>query len=230
VRREPTESEDAGRKVAPHERAPERRRRELLESALLEFSTKGYGGARMDQIVGRTNSNKAMLYHYFGSKDGLYIAVLEEVYAGIRRSEAAIDFDGLTPPDAIRRLVEFTFDYYIDNPSFVRMINNENLHQAAFLKRSKSIPAMNTSIIVKLGYILQRGIDAGDFRKGIDPTDLYISITGLAYTYVSNRHTLSIVFKRDLFRSSTLQARRRTMVDMVLRYLAAEQDGARATG
>ena len=211
--------------VAPHERAPERRRRELLDAALLEFSTKGYGGARMDQIVGRTNSNKAMLYHYFGSKEGLYIAVLEEVYADIRRSEAEIDFDGLSPPDAIRRLVEFTFGYYIDNPSFVRMINNENLHEAAFLKRSKSIAALNTSIIVKLGRILQRGVETSDFRKGIDPTDLYISITGLAYTYVSNRHTLSIVFKRDLFRPSMLQARRRTMADMVLRYLAAEKEG-----
>jgi AcrR family transcriptional regulator len=210
--------------VAPGERAPERRRRELLESALLEFSTKGYAGARTDQIVGRTNSNKALLYHYFGSKEGLYIAVLEEVYAGIRRSEAAIDFDGLCPPDAIRRLVEFTFDYYIENPSFVRMINNENLHEAAFLKRSKSIAALNTPIIVKLGRILQRGVETGDFRKGVDPTDLYISITGLAFTYVANRHTLSIVFKRDLFRPSMLQARRRTMADMVLRYLAAEGD------
>ena len=198
----------------------------MLESALLEFSTKGYGGARMDQIVGRTNSNKAMLYHYFGSKEGLYVAVLEEVYAGIRRSEAEIDFDGLAPPDAIRGLVEFTFDYYIKNPSFVRMINNENLHEAAFLKRSESIPALNTSIILKLRRILQRGVDTGDFRDGIDPTDLYISITGLAYTYVSNRHTLSIVFKRDLFRPSMLEARRRTMADMVLRYLAAERDGA----
>jgi AcrR family transcriptional regulator len=220
---EAAEADDPARPVAPRERAPDRRRRELLESALLEFSTKGYGGARIDQIVARTNSNKAMLYHFFGSKDGLYIAVLEEVYAGIRRSEAAIDFDGLSPPDAIRRLIEFTFDYYIHNPSFVRMINNENLHEAAFLKRSKSIAALNTSIIVKLGRILERGGESGDFRNGVDPTDLYISITGLAYTYVSNRYTLSIVFKRDLFRPSMLQARRRTMADMVLRYLAAER-------
>jgi AcrR family transcriptional regulator len=221
---EPGEQTDLDRAVAPHERAPERRRRELLESALLEFSTKGYGGARMDQIVARTNSNKAMLYHYFGSKEGLYIAVLEEVYAGIRRSEAEIDFDGLSPPDAIRRLVEFTLGYYIDHPSFVRMVNNENLHEAAFLKRSTSIAALNTSIIVELRRILQRGADSGHFRKGIDPTDLYISISGLAYTYVSNRHTLSIVFKRDLFRPSMLQARRRTMTDMVLRYLAADAE------
>ena len=211
---------DAERPVAPHERAPERRRRELLDSALVEFSTKGYGGARMDQIVARTNSNKAMLYHYFGSKEGLYIAVLEEVYAGIRRREAEIDFDALPPTDAVKRLIDFTFHYYIDNPSFVRMINNENLHEAKYLRQSISITKLNTSIIVKLRRILDRGVAAQEFRRGIDPTDLYISISALSFMYVANQHTLSVVFERDLSQQKALNARLVSMTEMILRYVA----------
>ena len=152
---------------------PERRRKEILDSALFEFSTKGYGGARTDAIVGRTNSNKAMIFYYFGSKEGLYIAVLEEVYAGIRRSEAEIDFESLSPQEALKRLIVFTFNYYIENPSFVRMINNENLHEAIFLKRSQTIDKLNTSIISILCDILDRGVEDRVFRAGIDPVDLY---------------------------------------------------------
>jgi AcrR family transcriptional regulator len=213
------EADSAQRAVEPRERAPERRRQELIDSALLEFSTKGFGGARTDSIIARTNSNKAMLFHYFGNKEGLYIAVLEQVYAGIRESEAAIDFDALPPRDAIARLIAFTFDYYIANPSFVRMINNENLHEAAYLRQSNHIAKLNTSIIAKLQRILDRGVEQGLFRPGIDVTDLYISISALGFTYVANRHTLSVVFDRDLFDAATLQNRLATMTEMILRYL-----------
>jgi len=212
---------ETGRPVAAYERAPERRRKELLDSALLEFSTKGYGGARTDAIVARTNSNKAMIFHYFGSKEGLYIAVLEEVYAGIRRSEAEIDFENLPPQEALKRLIGFTFDYYINNPSFVRMINNENLHKAIFLKRSQTIEKLNTSIIFKLCNILDRGVEDGVFRSGLDPVDLYISISALGFMYVSNQHTLGVVFGRDLFRKAALKARLKTMTDMIMRYVEA---------
>ncbi|WFU42896.1 TetR family transcriptional regulator [Bradyrhizobium sp. CB82] len=215
-----SETDSTQRAVEPRERAPERRRKELIDSALLEFSTKGFGGARTDSIIARTNSNKAMLFHYFGSKEGLYIAVLEQVYADIRDSEAAIDFDALPPRDAIIRLIEFTFDYYIANPAFVRMINNENLHEAAHLRKSNHISKVNTSIIAKLQRILDRGVRDGQFRPGIDATDLYISISALGFTYVSNRHTLSIVFDRDLFAEETLKDRLKNMTEMVLRYLS----------
>jgi AcrR family transcriptional regulator len=214
-----SETERLQRAVEPRERAPERRRQELIDSALVEFSTKGFGGARMDSVIARTNSNKAMIYHYFGSKEGLYIAVLEQVYAGIRESEAAIDFDALPPRAAMVRLIEFTFGYYIANPSFVRMINNENLHEAAYLRKSSRIARLNTSIIVKLQRVLERGVEEGLFRAGIDATDLYISISALGFTYVANRHTLSVVFERDLFSEATLKDRLKNMTEMVLRYL-----------
>lgn len=216
----PTEVETAeAGPVAPHERAPERRRRELVEAALHEFCIKGFGGARVDAIVARTNSNKAMVYHYFGSKEGLYLAALESVYADIRAQEAAIDFEQMSPDAALTRLTEFTFQYYLDHPAFVRMINNENLHHASFLKRSSSIAAANSSIIAKLTRILERGVASGVFRAGLDPVDVYVSISALGFMYVANQHTLSVVFDRDLMSEAALRLRMATIKDMILRYV-----------
>lgn len=213
----------AAHPVAPHERAPERRRQELIDAALHEFSIRGLGGARVDAIVARTNSNKAMVYHYFGSKEGLYIAALESVYRDIRAREDLIDFELMSPTAALECLVEFTFRYYLDHPAFVRMINNENLHSAVYLKRSDSIAAMNSSIISKLAGILQRGAALGIFRPDLDPLDVYISISALGFTYVSNQHTLSVVFGRDLMSGDALDARMASIKDVIRRYV--EQQG-----
>ena len=208
--------------VAPHERAPERRRQELIEAALHEFSIKGLGGARVDAIVARTNSNKAMVYHYFGSKEGLYLAALEAVYSDIRAQEALIDFEQMSPTKALECLTDFTFQYYLDHPAFVRMINNENLHSAVYLKRSGSIAALNSSIINKLDRILQRGAAHGTFRADLDPIDVYISISALGFTYVSNQHTLSIVFGRDLMSKEALRLRMTTIKEMMLCYVSKQ--------
>ena len=205
--------------VAPHERAPERRRQELIDAALLEFSIKGFGGARVDAIVARTNSNKAMVYHYFGSKEGLYLAALEAVYKDIRTQEALIDFEQMSPSIALACLTEFTFQYYLDHPAFVRMINNENLHNANYLKQSSSIAAANFSIISKLTRILQRGAASGEFRTDLDPIDVYISISALGFTYVSNQHTLSVVFGRDLMSKEALRCRMASIKDMIICYV-----------
>ena len=205
--------------VAPYERAPERRRQELVDAALDEFSTKGFGGARVDAIVARTNSNKAMVYHYFGSKEGLYLAALEAVYADIRAQETLIDFEQMSPDAALACLTEFTFQYYLDHPAFVRMINNENLHQAQYLKRSRSIAAANSSIIDKLARILQRGAASDVFRANLDPVDVYISISALGFMYVANQHTLSVVFDRDMMSARALQNRMSTIKDIILRYV-----------
>lgn len=211
--------------VNPGQRAPERRRRELLESAIVEFATHGLGGARIDRIASRTNSNKAMLYHYFGSKEGLYLAALENIYAGIRRAEEELDLAALPPDAAIRALVAFTFRYYVDHPGFVRMINTENLHRAAHLRAAGDMAALNRPIIRKIAAILARGEAAGIFRPGVDPLDLYISISALGFTYVSNRHTLQVLFGRDLFSPEALAARLASMTEMVMAYLARPPAG-----
>ncbi|PZR08705.1 MAG: TetR family transcriptional regulator [Azospirillum brasilense] len=207
--------------VAPGERAPERRRRELLESAIAEFAKHGYGGARIDSIVSRTNSNKAVLYHYFGSKEQLYVAVLEEVYAGIRLSEEAVEFASLSPTKALAKLVQFTFHYYVEHPDFVRILNIENQNDARYLKSSRLVEKLNRPIIDIVENILERGAASGEFRDGIDALDLYISISALGFMYVSNRHTLSAVFGRNLFDPAVLAQRQDAIVDMVLRFVRA---------
>ena len=216
-----TDTETSERSVAPHERAPERRRHELLAAAIAEFAAHGFAGARMQVIADRTTSNKALIYGYFGSKQGLYMAVLESLYASIRAEEQALALDGFPPVEALRRLVRFTFEYYTANPHFVAIISNENLMSARFLKQSASASAVNRPIIDTLAGLLKRGRDAGVFRSGLDPIDVYLSISALGYMYVSNRHTLSIVFGRDLMKPTQVRRRLASITDTILRSVAA---------
>lgn len=201
------------------ERAPERRRRALLDSAILEFSTHGIGGARVDRIAERANTNKAMLYHYFGNKDDLYRAALQHLYAGIRSAENALELDLSDPEAALAALVAFTFRYYVDHPAFVRMINTENLHRAIHLRTAGDMTTLNRSILDKITAILDRGVAMGLFRQGVDPLDLYISISALGFTYVSNQHTLGVLFGRELLTDEAVAKRLETMTEMVLRFV-----------
>ncbi|WP_430249333.1 TetR family transcriptional regulator [Neorhizobium sp. DAR64860/K0K1] len=193
----------------------------MLESAITEFSTYGIGGARVDRIAQRANSNKAMVYHYFGSKEDLYLAAMEHLYTGIRSAEDALVLDPEDPVGAMKSLIGFTFRYYIDNPAFVRMINTENLHGAAHLQSAGDMKGLNSSVVTKVSTILDIGAAKGLFRR-VDPLDLYISISALGFTYVSNRHTLKVLFGRDLMAADAVEARLETMTDMILRYVAAD--------
>jgi AcrR family transcriptional regulator len=205
--------------VAPHEKAPERRRKELIAAARMEFAEHGFAGARVQRIADRTNSNKALLYGYFGSKQGLYVAVLEGLYEDIRTREAALSLHELVPQAALERLVSFTFGYYVDNPDFVAILSNENLLGARSLSQSKRILAMNTPIVDALSDIIRRGQKVGAFRKNIDVIDLYISLSALGFMYVANRRTLGIVFGRDLMAPLNRRRRLVTVTDMVMRYV-----------
>jgi AcrR family transcriptional regulator len=213
--------------VAPNERAPERRRQELLQAAIAEFAAHGFAGARMQVIADRTNSNKALIYSYFGNKQDLYLEVLEFLYSSIRAAEQELALESLPPVEALECLVRFTFKYYVDNPDFVAILSNENLMQARFLRKSTSAPAVNRPIIAMLVNILRRGADAGLFRSGIDPVDFYISISALGFMYVSNRHTLGIAFGRDLMGPDQLSCRLASITDIILRAVALLPDAQR---
>ena len=212
--------EDAAVRVARHEKAPERRRKELVEAAKAEFANHGFAGARVQRIADRTNSNKALLYGYFGSKQGLYLAVLENLYEDIRGRECALDLQALPPVVALETLVTFTFGYYVENPDFVAILSNENLLGARFLRNSDRILAMNTPIVDALTDIVRRGQADGLFRENIDVLDLYLSLSALGFMYVANRHTLGIVFGRDLMSPINLRRRLVTIIHMVMRYVA----------
>ena len=201
------------------QRDPARNKGRILRAATREFARAGLGGARVDRIAERAGANKRMLYYYFGSKEGLFLAVMEASYASIRNAERALHLADLAPRRAMRRLVEFTWDYYLKHPEFMTLLNSENLHRARHVKRSKSIVAMHSPFVDMIGGVLKRGMRGGEFRAGVDPVQLYISIAGLGYFYLSNRHTLSTIFERDLLAPDHKAARLRHMTELVLGYL-----------
>jgi AcrR family transcriptional regulator len=204
---------------ADAKRDPARTRGRILAAAIAEFSAKGLSGARIDQIARRAGANKRMIYHYFGSKEELYLAALEAVYASIRDSEQALRLEDLPPEAAMRELVGFTWQYFLDHPEFISLLNNENLHEARHLRRSARIRELHSPLVALIGDVLRRGVAAGVFRPGVDPVQLYVSIAALGYFYLSNRHTLSTIFGRDLGAPEALAARREHIVEVTLGYL-----------
>lgn len=201
-------------------------RQRILEAATAEFASKGLAGARVDEIALRAQINKRMLYVYFGSKDDLFLAVLEEAYAGIRTAERQLDLEHLGPLEAIEALVRFTWNYYLEHPEFLRLINTENLHKAAHLKRSKRIREMHSPFVKMVADVLRRGVEEGLFRDGIEPHQLYISIAALAYYYQTNRYTLSVIYGTDLGAPAALERRLAFIQDMV-RHAILREPGAR---
>lgn len=192
-------------------------RKRILKAATAEFARKGLGGARVDEIASRADINKRMLYVYFGNKEDLFLAVLEEAYADIRHAERRLDLEHLAPIDALTTLIRFTWNYYLKHPEFLRLINSENLHRARHLKRSARIKEMHSPFVRMIADLLERGVDEGVFRAGIDPNQLYISIAALGYYYLTNRFTLSVIYSRNLGAAPALDERLAAIEDMVLR-------------
>ena len=188
----------------------------LLAAARSAFAERGLEGARVDDIARRAGVNKQLVYHYFGSKDGLYTAVLEQVYREIREREQALELDFYPAEEAMRRLVEFSFDYLAENPEFVALLSDENLQNARHLQDSARLEEMNRPIIDLIRSTLERGPRDGIFRRGLDPLHVYLSIAGMSFFYFGNVHTLSRAFSRDFRERSAVAERRAHVVDFVL--------------
>jgi len=191
----------------------------ILAGARDEFAEHGLGGARMDRIAERAGLNKRLIYYYFEDKEQLFRAVLEQAYLHIRGEERKLNLLALKPADAVRRLVEFTWDYYLAHPEFLSLLNSANLHRARHLEGSDRVREMNSPLIATLGEILERGRKEGSFRGGIDPVQLYVSIAGLSFFYLSNNPTLSAIFGRDLMAPKARSERLSHMVELVLGYV-----------
>jgi AcrR family transcriptional regulator len=198
---------------------PERTTADILAVATREFAEKGLAGARIDAIAEAMRTSKRMIYYYFGSKEGLYVAVLEEAYRGMRAIESELQLDDLTPEDALRKLVGHTVDYQLAHPEFIRLVMTENIHRGEYLAHSKSIRRLNVPAIDGLRKVYERGRQAGVFRAGIDPVDLHMSISALSVFNVANKHTFSIIFERDLESPAALIARRDSIVEMIVRFV-----------
>jgi AcrR family transcriptional regulator len=205
--------------AAPRTNDPERTMADIIEVATHEFSEKGLAGARIDVIAEAMRTSKRMIYYYFGSKEGLYVRVLEEAYRRIREIEAGLHLDDLGPEDALRKLVGFTVDYQLANPDFIRLVMTENIHRGEFLAQSKAIHKLNVPAIEGLRRVYERGLKAGVFRAGIDAVDLHMSISALSFFNTANRHTFALIFKRDLESPAAVVARRDNIIEMVLRFV-----------
>src|SRR4051795_3060433 len=205
--------------AGPKRRDPVATRKKLLAAARREFADSGLAGARVDEIAARAGVNKQLVYHYFGDKDALYLAVLEWVYEEIRAQERKLNLEGLPPEQAIKKLIESSFDHLAAHPDFILLLNDENRGGARHVRGSRKLEAMHSPLVSMVSKILSQGVRARTFRKGINPVHLYISIAGLSYFFFSNTPTLSAIFGKDLSSTTARAARRKHVVDLVMQSL-----------
>lgn len=193
----------------------------ILAAAKTEFARLGLGGARVDEIAEKASANKRMIYHYFGSKEDLFQVVLEEAYLDIRSAEQELDLDHLAPRDALETLIRFTWDYYLDNPEFITLVNSANLHRGRHLEHSERLRTASRRFVIMVQRILDRGVADGVFRTGIDPVQLNITIAAIGYYYLTNRFTGAILFERDFMATEALDQRLAFNIDTIMRLVEA---------
>jgi AcrR family transcriptional regulator len=212
-----------GTAVAPKETGrtndPLRTQANILEVAEAEFGEKGLAGARIDEIAAATRTSKRMIYYYFGSKEGLYLAVLEEAYRRVRDIESELHLQNLEPEQALRRLVAFTFDHHLAHESYIRLVMSENINRGQYLAQSPRIQELNVPAIEAISNLYKRGVANGDFRKGLDPVDIHASISALSFFNVSNAHTFGLIFKLDMKSRAYIAHRRDNVVEMIVRFV-----------
>jgi AcrR family transcriptional regulator len=201
-------------------KAPEANRARILSAATAEFASRGFKGASMDAIAARTSTTRALINYYFGSKEKLYLAVLARVYAEIREAERLLDLDHLPPVDAIRRIVEFTYNYYVEHEYFVRLVVAENQAKGRHMRRSPALRTVNRPIVDTLAGVIARGQGEGIFRPDADPIDVHMAIAALGMFNVTNQYTFGTLFQRAMGAKGDLPRRRRMVADMILSWLA----------
>lgn len=191
----------------------------ILEVATKEFADKGLSGARIDAIAEATQTSKRMIYYYFGNKEGLYLAVLEESYRKMRETESSLNLEDLDPEQALRALVEFTFYHHSSNEDYIRLVMSENMERGAYLTQSATIRELNVPAIKAIEQLYERGVRQGVFRAGLDPVDIHASISALTFFNVSNQYTFGLIFKSDLRATEAATLRCASITDMVLRFV-----------
>jgi AcrR family transcriptional regulator len=216
----PTEVEGPAAAVE-RTRDPERTRADILAVATKEFADQGYAGARINEIAAKTSTTKRMIYYYFGGKEGLYVAVLEQAYSRIRSLEQQLDVEHLDPVEAIRELAGLTFDHHESHPDFIRLVSIENIHHAEHIARSEVLSGLANPALVVLGVILQRGRDAGVFREDVDALDVHQVISAFCVFRTANRHTWGAIFGRDMLAPGLRDHQRQILGDLLVAYLTA---------
>jgi len=217
----PSRARSSGWAAMRKPKAPEANRASIVRAAIDEFAARGFKGASMDAIAARTHTTRALINYYFGSKEKIYLAVLEHVYSEIREAESRLDLDHLPPAEAIRRIVEFTFDYYLDHEGFVRLVVAENQARGRHLKKSKAMRTLNRPVIETLARVIERGRRDGSFGRDVDPVEIHKAIAALGMFNVTNQYTFGAIFQRDMGTKGDVRRRREMVAEVILSYLSA---------
>lgn len=197
----------------------ERINADILEVAAREFADHGFAGARIDVIAAQISTSKRMIYYHFGSKEGLYQAVLFHAYERMRATDTALSLKGLAPLAALKALVGATFDHRVENEDFIRLVMGENILQARHLSRIDDAVVQNAGALATLKDICDRGVRAGEIRPGLDPLDLHMSISALCFFQVSNKHTFALLHGADMTGEDALRRRRETVIQTILAFV-----------
>ncbi len=200
-------------------KAPQANRARIVAAAIEEFAARGFKGAAMDAIAARTHTTRALINYYFGSKEKLYLAALERVYGEIRDAESRLDLEPLAPVEAVRRIVEFTYHYYVEHEGFVRLVVAENQARGRHLRKSKAMRTLNRPIIERLARVIERGQAGGLFRRDADPVEVHKAIAALGMFNVTNQYTFGTIFQREMGAKGDLARRREMATDLILSYL-----------
>jgi AcrR family transcriptional regulator len=201
----------------PRELAAQATQENILRAATKVFATSGFSGATTERISKAAKSHDRMIYYYFGSKEALFTAVLEDQYRRFNEAEAALEVRLHDPEAALAMIVRFVWNYYQEHPEFLRLLNDENLHQAAHISVSANARDCSLPAVGFLRAVLDAGIERGVFRTGPAAQDLYILIAALGYFYLSNRFTLSATLGVDLASKDAKTHWEQFMLEAVLR-------------
>jgi AcrR family transcriptional regulator len=206
-------------------KAPEANRERIVAAAIEEFAARGFKGAAMDAIAARTHTTRALINYYFGSKEKLYLAVLERVYGEIRDAESRLDLEPLPPIEAVRRIVEFTYHYYVEHEGFVRLVVAENQARGRHLRKSRAMRTLNRPIIERLARVIERGQAEGLFRRDADPVEVHKAIAALGMFNVTNQYTFGAIFQREMGAKGDVARRHEIIADMIVGYLTISRGG-----
>ena len=218
--KKPAPARSARRTKEKRGRDPVKSKQTILQAATGEFCQHGFSGARIETIAAKSRSNMRMIYHYFGNKEGLYLAVLEAAYARLRSREHALDLDRASPVDGMRALIRFTFDFFAENQDVLALINSENTQKGRFLRKLPNVRAMTVPLVDSIGILLESGVQQKLYRRGVDAIQFYVSLVALSQLHILNRYTLSVIFDEDITDAEWLRERRGHVEDVLLAYLA----------
>lgn len=226
-RKKPAPIRPARRATPKRSRDPVKSKQTILQAATGEFCQHGFSGARVEAIAAKSRSNMRMIYHYFGNKEGLYLAVLEAGYARLRNREHDLDLDRASPVDGIRALIRFTFDFFAENQDVLALINSENTQKGRFLRKLPNVRAMTVPLLDSISELLKSGVRQKQFRRGIDAIQFYVSLVALSQLHILNRYTLSVIFDENISDTEWLRERRDHVEDVLLAYLAQARSSDR---